>query len=134
MSAALGDSSGDIESTLKDIASISKKLDVAADRVDGVLKAAEGFLSSPEGKGAFEEVAEAARSIRVLADNLDKRTAEITAGINRFTGPGLRDYEALANEGRRTLNEINRVLRSVERNPQQFIFGSKPGLPAYSGR
>ena len=132
--AALGNSSGDIESTLKDIASISRQLEAAAGRVDGVLAAAEGFLSSPEGKGAFQEVAEAARSIRVLADNLDKRTAEITAGISRFTGPGLRDYEALATEGRRTLSEINRVLRSVERNPQQFIFGSKPGLPAYSGR
>lgn len=132
--AALGQSSGDVETTLKDVASIAKKLDGAADHVAGVLKAAEGFLSSPEGKGAFQEVAEAARSIRTLADNLDKRTAEITAGINRFTGPGLRDYEALASDGRKTLGEVNRVLRSLERNPQQVIFGSKPGLPEYNGR
>ncbi|MDJ1158497.1 MlaD family protein [Chelatococcus sp. SYSU_G07232] len=131
---ALGASSGEVETTMKEIASISQKLNKAADKVEGVLTAAEGFLSSPDGKGAFQEIAEAARSIRTLADNLDKRTGEITAGITRFTGPGLRDYEALASDGRKTLGEINRALRSLERNPQQLIFGSKPSLPEYGGR
>jgi phospholipid/cholesterol/gamma-HCH transport system substrate-binding protein len=135
--AALGSSSPEVETSLKDVSSLTSKLNRSADRVDLVLKSAEDFLGSAageEGKTAFTQVGEAARSLRVLADNLDKRTAEITVGINRFTGPGLRDIEALASDSRRTLGDINRVLRSLERNPQQLIFGGKPAIPEYNGR
>ena len=133
---ALGGSSADVAKAVKDAASITAKLDKAADQIEGVLKAATGFLESgsgPDGRTAFQEVADAAKSIRTLADNLDKRTAEITAGISRFTGPGLRDVESLASDGKRTLTELNRTLRNFERNPQQFIFGGKPPLPQYNG-
>ena len=134
---ALGGTSTDVAKTIKDVASITDKLNRAADQVEGVLKAAQSFLGSAaggDGSGAFGEIGEAAKSIRRLAENLDKRTSEITAGINRFTGPGLRDIESLAADGRKTLGDINRSLRNIERNPQQFIFGGKPSLPEYNGR
>lgn len=131
--AALGGSSGDVSKAVKDVASITDKLNRAADQVEGVLKAAQSFLNSEDGKGVLAEVGEAAKSIRLLADNLDKRTAEITTGINRFTGPGLRDIESLASDGKRTLADLNRTLRNFERNPQQFIFGGRPPLPQYGG-
>ncbi|MBS7698020.1 MULTISPECIES: MlaD family protein [unclassified Chelatococcus] len=131
--AALGNNSGDVQTILRNVNSLTAKLDRAADQVEGVLKSAQGLLSSPDGKGAFDQVAEAARAIRTLAINLDARTAEITAGIKRFTGPGLGNVEALTSDARRTLNDLNRTLQSVQRNPQQFIFGAKPNLPAYSG-
>lgn len=130
---ALGGSSEDVGKVVKDVASITDKLNRAADQVEGVLKAAQSFLNTEDGQGAFAEVANAARSVRTLAENLDKRTAEITSGINRFTGPGLRDIENLAAEGRRTLGDFNRTLRNIERNPQQFLLGAKPSLPQYSG-
>ena len=63
-----------------------------------MLKSAQAFLNTAagqDGRSAFTEVGDAAKAIRALADNLDKRTAEITSGINRFTGPGLRDIELL---------------------------------------
>jgi phospholipid/cholesterol/gamma-HCH transport system substrate-binding protein len=131
--AALGGSSNDVSKVVSDVASITEKLNRAADQVEGVLKAAQSFLNAEDGQGALAEVGNAAKSIRVLADNLDKRTAEITTGINRFTGPGLRDLESLAADGKRTLADVNRTLRSFERNPQQFIFGGRPPLPQYGG-
>ncbi len=134
--AALGSSSDDAGKAIKEVASITEKLNKAADQVEGVLKGAQAFLNTaagPDGKSTFTDIGEAARSIRLLADNLDKRTAEITAGIGRFTGPGLRDIETLASDGKRTLTDINRTLRNIERNPQQFIFGGKPPLPQYGG-
>jgi phospholipid/cholesterol/gamma-HCH transport system substrate-binding protein len=134
---ALGTGSGDVTKTLQSVAGITEKLNRAADQVEGVLKGAKAFLGSAaggEGQGAFADVGAAARSIRALADNLDRRTAEITAGFSRFTGPGLRDIEALANDGRKTLNNLNRTLRSLELNPQQLIFGNRPAIPDYSGR
>ena len=135
--AALGSGSGDVTKTLQSVAGITDKLNRAADQVEGVLKGAQAFLGSAaggEGQGALADVGAAARSIRALADNLDKRTAEITTGISRFTGPGLRDIEALATDGRKTLNDLNRTLRSFERNPQQLLFGNRPAIPDYNGR
>lgn len=135
-SAALGGSSAEVGKAVTNVASITEKLNRAADQVEGVLKAAQGFLNTAagdEGRSTLTEIGDAAKSIRALADNLDQRTASITAGINRFTGPGLRDLESLAADGKRTLTDLNRTIRGIERNPQQFIFGGKPPLPQYNG-
>ena len=98
---------GNIDVMLRDASALAVKLNASADKIDGVLKGLDGFLGgNNNSKGMFMDIAEAAKSIRRLADNLDGRTKEITAGINRFTGPGLREYEALASDGRRTLNDL----------------------------
>ena len=79
----LGNSSPDVDKMIKEARSLAEKLNKSADRIDGVLLAAEKFLGSAsgkEGESMFQEVREAARSIRTLADNLDKRTADITLG------------------------------------------------------
>ncbi|MCG6122459.1 MAG: MCE family protein [Microvirga sp.] len=134
---ALGARSGDIDGIVANAAELVEKLNASADRVDGVLAAAEGFLGSAEeqaGEGFFNDIREAAQAIRVLADNLDARTAEITAGINRFTGPGLQEYRALADDGRRTLEDISRTFRALERNPQQLLFGGQSSVPEFNGR
>jgi phospholipid/cholesterol/gamma-HCH transport system substrate-binding protein len=135
-STALGNSSKDVERAVHQAASITEKLNKSADRIDGVLKAAENFLGSAsgeEGKGAFASVRQAADSIRTLANNLDKRTAEITTGLTRFTASGLRDVQSATSDARRTLNDVSRTVRGVERNPQQFLFGSRPSIPEYNG-
>jgi phospholipid/cholesterol/gamma-HCH transport system substrate-binding protein len=134
----LGNASPEVDKTIKEARSLAEKLNKSADRIDGVLKAAESFLGSAsgkEGEGMFGEIRQAARSIRTLADNLDKRTADIASGINRFTGSGLREVESLTIEGRRTLTDIGRAVRSLEKNPQQIIFGGGKGnIPEYRGR
>ena len=50
------------------------------------------------------------------------------------TRPALRQYEQLAADARRALEEVNRAVRSLEKNPQQLIFGAKPAVPEYSAR
>ncbi len=123
-----------IDVMLRDATTLATKLNASADRIDGVLKGLDGFLGgNNNSKGMFNDIAEAAKAIRKLADNLDGRTREITSGINRFTGTGFREYEALAADGRRTLNDLNRAVRSLERNPSQLIFGGKPAIPEYKG-
>ncbi|MBV9221331.1 MAG: hypothetical protein JOY94_18070, partial [Methylobacteriaceae bacterium] len=124
---------GNLDSIFTDTAQFTGKLGGFAGRVDGVLNGAESVLGSGDTKGALVAVGDAARSIKRLADNLDQRTKEITAGINRVTGSGFRDLEAFASDGRRTLNDLSRTVRGVQRNPQQFIFGSKAPIPEYSG-
>ena len=131
---ALG--SGDFGKAVKDVTSIAEKLNKTADQVEGVLIGAQSFLNKAageDGRSAFDDVSDVAKSLRVLADNLDKRTAEITAEINRFTSVGLRNIEALTTSGQRALTGVGRTLRDVERDPQSLIFGGKPKLPQYNG-
>ena len=122
-----------IDRTLKDAAELAGKLDKSADQVDALMRSLQGFVGSPETKGALTQVGDAARSVRQLADDLNQRTKEIAQGLTKFTGSGLREYEALAVDGRRTLNDFDRLMRSLERNPTQLIFGAKPALPEYHG-
>jgi phospholipid/cholesterol/gamma-HCH transport system substrate-binding protein len=132
--------SPDIDKAIQEARSLTEKLNQSADKIDNVLAGAEKFLGSASGeagKGAFDEIRAAAVSVRELADDLNQRTTGIEgvlSGVGRFTESGLREYEALAVEGRKTLGDISRAVRSIERNPQQFIFGGQPNLPQYNGR
>jgi len=155
---ALGNNSAEVDRVLKNAGDISATLRSASTRVEDVLVAAQRFLGSAtdgDSKGAFGEVAAAARSIRELADDvkgrtsgfseaarsfdrlsksLDVRAREIAAGINRLTSSGGRDIEALAADARRTANEINRTVRNLGNDPSQIIRGGRPSIPEYSGQ
>jgi phospholipid/cholesterol/gamma-HCH transport system substrate-binding protein len=123
----------EVKSIVKDFAGLSAKLNAAADKVDGVLTNLNGLLATGDSKGMFGEISETAKSIHRLADDLDARTKEIGANLTRFTGSGLKQYEALAVDGRKTLEEINQAVRSIENNPTQFLFGKKgSSVPEYS--
>jgi len=114
----LKDFMGAIADVGKSIKPLTAKLDALAGDADNVVKG---------------DVAAAAKSIKKAADDLDSRMKEIAANINRFSGSGLRQYEALAVDGRKTLEQFNQAVRSLENNPQQFLFGKSPHIPEYSG-
>jgi phospholipid/cholesterol/gamma-HCH transport system substrate-binding protein len=114
----LKDFMGAVADVGKSIKPLTAKLDALAGDADNVVKG---------------EVAAAAKSIKKAADDLDSRTKEIAANINRFSGSGLRQYEALAVDGRKTLEQFNQAVRSLENNPQQFLFGKSSQIPEYSG-
>jgi phospholipid/cholesterol/gamma-HCH transport system substrate-binding protein len=135
---ALANSSRDVEATARNANSMTAKLDQAAGRIDGVLKAAENFLGSAagqEGQSTFASIREAANSIRRTSDNLDKRFAEITAGLNRLSGSGTRQLDAVAGDARRAINNVGRAARNLEQNPSSVIFGGgRASIPEYGGR
>ncbi len=154
---AIGNSTPDVDKALKDVTQITENLRVSSTKVDQVLEAARRFLGAneAEGQGAFFEIgqtakqfrelaislegrlvdfSEMAKSIDRLAKNLDRRTADISVGINKLTSGGGRDIEALAADARRAVNEVNRVARSLGRDPSQVITGGRPALPEYSGQ
>ncbi len=154
---ALGNNAAEADRVLKNAADISATLRSASTRVEEVLVAAQRFLGSAtegDSKGAFGEIAAAARSIRELADDIKGRTSgfseaarsfdrlakslevrarEISAGINRLTASGGRDIEALAADARRAANEVNRAVRNLSSDPSQIIRGGRPSIPEYSG-
>ena len=110
---------------MKNATELSAKLNHSADKIDGLMTSLQGFVGSPDLKGPLGELGDAAHSVRTLADNLDARTKDIAAGLSHFTSTGLREYEALAIDGRRTVNDLDRAIRSFEHNPNELLFGAE---------
>jgi len=147
-SRALADNSGTVTTLLSEgreaaqnVAALSaqardmiERLNETASRLDSLLKGADELVNSGALKQSLAEFGEAARSARLLAENLDRRSEEVAKGFDVATGKGLRDLEGLVIDGRKTLNEISRTLREFDRNPQKLLFGAPPAIPDYHGK
>jgi phospholipid/cholesterol/gamma-HCH transport system substrate-binding protein len=122
--AVLNKRSGNIDTLLVDASELAHKLNGQADRLDGILKNVENFTGGNDKSGFMTDLSEAAKSVRALADNLNR------------TAPGtLKDYQQLAGDARRAVAEIERVARNIGRDPKGFLFGGGGNnIPSYSGR
>ncbi len=98
----------EVKAIVANFGELSAKLNAAADKVDSVLTNLNGFLATGDNKGAFAQVAEAAASVRQLADNVNRSWKDIGGNLSRFSNQGLREYQALAADGRRTLGSCRR--------------------------
>ncbi len=125
---ALKDNRGNVDRMLKNASELAAKLNSSADQVDGLLHSLQGLVGSPETKGAIAEIGDAARAVRQLAETLDTRVKEVSVGLTRFSNSGLREYEALAVDGRRTINDIDRFVHSLSNNPLAGDFRGQAAL------
>jgi phospholipid/cholesterol/gamma-HCH transport system substrate-binding protein len=80
----------------------------------------QNLIGGNDGNG---QIGQAAVSIRKLADDLDKNTNQIATGLNQFSNTGLKEFEALAVDGRHTLAELNKAIKNINEHPSQLLFG-----------
>ncbi len=106
--------------SLRSLEAFATTLARNSERIDSIMSGVDALVG---GKNGGELVA-TVKSIKELADNLDKRTADITAGVNRFTASGAKDFSALMVEGRRTLDDISRAVNNFDKNPTRVLFGA----------
>jgi phospholipid/cholesterol/gamma-HCH transport system substrate-binding protein len=121
LTGTLSDSSGNLREVIDSVD--PDKVHSIVDNADQAMAKINALLGKGEGKTMVADISEAARSIKKLAENL-----------SRFTNTGLRQYEGLAVDGRRTLQDVDHAVRQLERDPQSVLFGPKPALPEYKGR
>ena len=131
----IDDNSSSISTSLKNIQKFSDALAANSDGLKGLTAKLDGLASDADNLVKAADPAQVAsmisdfsatsKSIRRLTDDVDARWKDIGANLARFSGSGLREYEALASDGRKTLDQVNQALHSLEQNPQQFIFGKK---------
>ena len=117
----VSDNEAVLKGALKNIEILSQTLAVNSQRIEHILAGAEGLV----GAGADQpgDIAQAARAIKTAAEHLDARTADIATGLARFSTSGLREWERLAIDGRRTLAEVDKMVKNIDRNPSRLIFG-----------
>jgi phospholipid/cholesterol/gamma-HCH transport system substrate-binding protein len=109
-----------MRASMRNVETVTATLAKNSQRLDAVAAGLESLTGSGDKKG---DLGEAAAAIRKLAENLDKRTDEISVGLVRFSNSGLKEYEAFAVEGRRTLLELHKAIKNINDHPSQLIFG-----------
>jgi phospholipid/cholesterol/gamma-HCH transport system substrate-binding protein len=117
-----------LKGALKNIEMFSQTLATNSQRIDNILAGTEGLLGGGPDKPG--DIAQAARAIKTAAENLDARTAEISTGLARFSNNGLREWERLATDGRRTLAEVDKMVKGIDRNPSRLLFGGSSAATA----
>src|SRR5262252_10553865 len=92
-----------LHQAITDIATFSASLARNTDNVDSIVSDAKDTMSNAKAATA---------SARMLMDNLDKRTEEITAGVNRLTSTATKQVDI-----------AGRAITDLAHNPQRFLFG-----------
>lgn len=106
---AVTDSLHNLQTFTASLARNSERFDGMMERVDGAMAKADNLmagLNSIAGGNEGGELYQAVKSIRELAEDLDKRSS------------------ALMIDGRRTLADISRAVINFDRNPTRVIFGA----------
>ncbi|BBE74744.1 MlaD family protein [Oharaeibacter diazotrophicus] len=122
----------DVDIAITDARNLVAQLNGIATRTDGILRKVDGYVEG-DGQGLIKQATDTLASIRSVAETLNARIGPITDNVAKFTDRGLGSYTQLAEDGRRALQRLDRVLSGIERNPQQFIFGGE-GVPEYAPR
>jgi phospholipid/cholesterol/gamma-HCH transport system substrate-binding protein len=131
---SFGRRSDDIDQMISDAGQLAERLNAASVRVDGILVKVDKLLGSGEAEGLMVDASETLKAFRQVADTLNSRLGTITDGLARFSGQGLRDVEALVQDGRRSINRIEQAITDLERNPQRIITGGEGAVRQYDGR
>lgn len=128
LDSVVADNQASLQASLKNLQVFTEALAGNAHRIDSILSNAETVVSGAETK--LNDVAAAARSIRTLADNLDKSVTEVSTGLARFSNDGLKQWERLAVDGRRAINTLEQTVKNIDQNPSRLLFGGAPSRPA----
>jgi phospholipid/cholesterol/gamma-HCH transport system substrate-binding protein len=116
-----------------DAAAFAETLRSAAGRVDALFDGLDEMMSSDGTTTLMAELQTTLASFRRAAATFEIRFGEISDGVARFSGSGLRNFDGLIADGRRAMNSFNSLLQQLESNPRQFISGGG-GVPEYNGR
>ncbi|RAI29259.1 hypothetical protein CH340_22935 [Rhodoplanes serenus] len=126
----VADNETSFRTTLRNMEAFTQTLADNTARIDSILAGVEKMVNGAEGK--LEEVAQAARAVRSVADNLDKNVSAVSSGLARFSQTGLREWERLAIDGRRAISTLEQAVRNIDQNPSRLLFGGAPTQPAGS--
>jgi phospholipid/cholesterol/gamma-HCH transport system substrate-binding protein len=109
-----------LHASLTNMQTVTNTLAQNSQRLDDVMAGLQNLTGGPDGTG---EIGKTAESIRRLADDLDKQSTQISAGLTQFSNTGLKQFEAFAIDGRRTLAELQKTIHNINEHPNSLIFG-----------
>jgi ABC-type transporter Mla subunit MlaD len=127
--AVLDKNKDEIDTTFKNVRSITDSFRSSADKLDAIIGKVDGDLLTGD-KSIIAQAKGAMTALRSVAQGLDRTLGGNADQIAVATKRSLQEIEQFAKEGRRAVRSFDRILASVERNPQSLIFGDK-SIPTY---
>jgi phospholipid/cholesterol/gamma-HCH transport system substrate-binding protein len=121
---ALAKNSEHIDNTLTNVDKFSAMLARNSDRIDKIVTGMQDLTGGEDGKSG--QINEAARSIRGLAEKLDKRTATVTDGLSELAEAGKKQLDTLSAQARRTLGTLDRTIQNIDKDPSRLLWGGSP--------
>lgn len=123
--AFIADNQSSLHTSLANIETFTATLKNNSERLDRIMAGVEDLTGSGDKPG---QMATTLKSVKTLADNVNSKVDEISPGLVHFSNQGLKQFEALAADGRRTLATFEAAVKNFDRNPQRVLFGG--GSPA----
>ncbi len=130
----IGNRADDIDQMVSDAAELASRLNNSSQKLDGVITKIDNLLGSGDGGALMADARATLAEFRQTARNLNSRIAGVAAGINKFTGRGLRDTQNLITDVRQSIRNIDRVIKNLERNPSSLITGAGGSRIRETGR
>ena len=131
----IGNRNDDINNIIINANQLTARLSEAALQVQTTLKKLDGFLgNSGDTSGLVAEAKKTLQTIQDVANKINQHIGPIASNLQRFTGSGLRDFDALVSEARRSVTRIERTVTNIGEQPQSLIFGTSGTVKQYDGR
>jgi phospholipid/cholesterol/gamma-HCH transport system substrate-binding protein len=109
-----------LHASLANIQTVTNTLAQNSQRLDTIMGGLQNLTGGPDENG---QIGKATDSIRRLADDLDRQSTQISVGLTQFSNTGLKQFEAFAVDGRRTLAELQKAIQNINQHPSSLIFG-----------
>jgi phospholipid/cholesterol/gamma-HCH transport system substrate-binding protein len=119
----------EIDTTFKNVSAITASFRSSASRLDGIIGKVDGDLLSGK-ESIVAQAKDAMKALKSVSRRLDQTIGGNANQLAVSAKRSLQEIELLAKDGRRAVRSLDRILASVERNPQSLIFGDK-SVPTY---
>lgn len=133
-SKTLNDNRESVQQILDDTKQMMARLNTASEKVDSIMVKLDTMLSPDNKNSVVVQVQETLASIQKATDTINQHIGPISENLEKFSGQGLRNVEALVNDSRRSIDRIERSISDLEKNPQRIIYGGNGTVPQYDGR
>jgi len=130
----LSDNRDDIDVIIATSREMIGSLAKASTRVDSIMDKLDEMLAPDNENSVVVHAQQTLAAIARATETLNRRIDPIADNIEHFSSQGLRQLQALIDDGRRSVNRIEQTISELERNPQRFIFGGSGSVPEYDGR
>jgi len=114
-----------VRNTIKNLEAFTAALARNGDKIDRLVDNSSKLVET--GANAMGSINELAVSLKkdtsMLAENLDKRTAEVTEGITKLTDTTTKQVNSVGANLNRAIVNIDKSVTELAKNPQRIIFG-----------
>ncbi len=135
VAATINSHNEDINNIIANAKQLTARLNEASLMVQTTLKKIDGFIGGAgDTSGLVAEAKKTLKTFQEVADKINAHIGPIASNLQRFSGSGLRDFDALVSEARRSITRIERTITNIGEQPNSLIFGTSGTVKQYDGR